>query len=156
MIADPDGLAFEQTVSVSIAPVNDAPTGLTLTSTKVKELRAGAAVGALSAKDAFLFTTKLGSSNVDTLHDFQLSDAIWLENKIFKGIGSGSLSKPKTMLEDAFHLGPTAQDAEDRILYDQTTGALSYDPDGIGAAAAVRFAVVATRKALTVHDFYAI
>ncbi len=109
-----------------------------------------------SGKDAFLFTTKLGRSNVDTLRDFQLNDAIWLENKIFKGIGSGSLSKPKTMLEDAFHLGPTAQDAEDRILYDQATGSLFYDPDGTGPAAALRFAVVATRKALTVHDFYAI
>jgi serralysin len=60
------------------------------------------------------------------------------------------------MLADAFHLGAAAQDAEDRILYDQATGSLYYDPDGIGAAAAVKFAVVATRKALTLSDFYVI
>jgi Ca2+-binding RTX toxin-like protein len=110
-----------------------------------------------SGKDAFLFTTKLGGSNVDTLRDFQpVDDVIRLENAIFKGIGSGSLKNPKKMLADAFQLGAVAQDAEDRILYDQATGSVFYDPDGTGAAAAVRFAVVANKMALTRSDFYVI
>jgi Ca2+-binding RTX toxin-like protein len=109
-----------------------------------------------TGKDAFLFTTKLGSSNVDTLRDVQLDDAIWLENAIFKGIGSGSLAKPKVMLKDAFHLGSVAQDAEDRILYDQASGSVYDDRDGSGAAVAVKFAVVATKKALTLSDFLVI
>jgi Ca2+-binding RTX toxin-like protein len=110
-----------------------------------------------SGKDAFLFTTKPSSSNVDTLRDFSAKDdAIWLENAIYKGIDSGSLAKPKTMLADAFQIGAVAQDAEDRILYDQATGSLYYDRDGTGAAAASRFAVVATKKALTHQDFFAI
>ena len=52
LISDAGGLSVEQTVSVSIAPVNDAPTGLSLSSTKIKELSAvGATVAPLSATD---------------------------------------------------------------------------------------------------------
>ena len=36
----------------------------------------------------------------------------------------------------AFQLGTAALDGDDRILYDPTTGALRYDVDGTGAAAA--------------------
>ena len=110
-----------------------------------------------SGKDAFLFTVAPSAGNLDSLRDFSpKDDAIWLENKLFQGIGSGSLAKPKTMLAEAFHLGTAAADAQDRILYDQGSGSLFYDPDGTGAAAAVRFAVIATKTALTHADFLVI
>ena len=109
-----------------------------------------------SGKDAFLFTTKLGASNVDTLRDFQpVDDVIRLENAIFKGIGSGSLAKPKVMLADAFQLGAVAQDAEDRILYDQATGRRSTTrTDRGGGGGAVRRG--GDQEGADAHDFYVI
>ncbi len=110
-----------------------------------------------SGKDAFLFTTKPGSSNVDVLRDVSSKDdAIWLENAVFKGLGSGSLAKPRKLSSDAFHVGSAAADAEDRDIYDTATGSLFYDRDGTGAAAAVKFAVVAKKTALAFHDFFVI
>jgi Ca2+-binding RTX toxin-like protein len=50
-------------------------------------------------------------------------------------------------------IGSAALDADDYILYDKTTGALSYDADGSGAGAAVRVAVLGTNLALTNADF---
>ena len=47
-------------------------------------------------------------------------------------------------------------DADDRILYDKATGALSYDADGSGAQAAVQFAVIDTKVALTGADFFVV
>ena len=50
-------------------------------------------------------------------------------------------------------VGSAALDADDRIIYDQTTGLLYYDADGNGAGAAVLFAGVAGLPALTAADF---
>jgi hypothetical protein len=47
----------------------------------------------------------------------------------------------------------SAQDADDRIVYKTTTGALFYDADGVGGAAAVQFAVLDNHAALTKADF---
>jgi Ca2+-binding RTX toxin-like protein len=47
----------------------------------------------------------------------------------------------------------TAGDADDRIVYNTTTGTLYYDPDGTGAAAATAFAVLSTQPTLTAGDF---
>ena len=53
--------------------------------------------------------------------------------------------------------GPAAT-ADTRIVYDATTGALSYDADGTGAGAAVVFAILgtATHPAITAADFLVI
>ena len=64
-----------------------------------------------AGKDVFVFDTKPSSSNVDVLKDFShKDDTIWLENKYFKGIGSGTLTKPLKMKADALFLGKTAHD----------------------------------------------
>ena len=47
-------------------------------------------------------------------------------------------------------------DGNDRIIYNTTTGALYYDPDGDGAAAAVQFATLGTGLALTAADFFVV
>jgi cysteinyl-tRNA synthetase len=52
-----------------------------------------------------------------------------------------------------FHLGTAAADAGDRIIYDQPTGRLYYDPDGTGARAQVLFAVLDNHAAITSVDF---
>jgi Ca2+-binding RTX toxin-like protein len=57
---------------------------------------------------------------------------------------------------DAFRVGRAAADAEDRIVYDRTKGALYYDADGTGPAAMVKFAILANKAALTSWDFFVI
>ena len=44
-------------------------------------------------------------------------------------------------------------DADDRILYDASTGKLYFDADGSGAGAAVQFAILSGSPALNASDF---
>ncbi len=103
-----------------------------------------------AGSDTFAFTTPLNAvRNVDTLTDFVSgTDKIELSSAIFREMGfSGSPSS-----DVFFHAGNAAQDADDRILYDQGNGALSYDADGSGALAAVRFAVLSGAPAMLYSD----
>jgi Ca2+-binding RTX toxin-like protein len=105
-----------------------------------------------AGKDAFVFASKLNrTTNVDRISDFSVrDDTIRLENAIFKGLKAGTLKS------DAFAIGPKASDASDRILYDKSSGALSFDPDGTGSAAAVKFAILKKGLALMAADFFVI
>lgn len=49
--------------------------------------------------------------------------------------------------------GGVAVDANDFLLYDTTTGTLSYDADGNGAGAKVEFVTLVGIPALTAADF---
>ena len=49
-----------------------------------------------------------------------------------------------------------AGDAGDRIIYNSSTGALSYDADGTGVAAPVQFAHLTSGLALTNSDFHVV
>lgn len=101
--------------------------------------------------DIFAFTTSLNSvRNIDTVTDFTSgTDKIQLSPAIFRELDfSGT---PST--DAYFHAGNAAQDADDRILYDQNNGALAYDADGTGALAAVQFAVMNSAPALLYTDF---
>ncbi len=49
-----------------------------------------------------------------------------------------------------------AADAEDRIIYDNATGALFFDSNGSAAGGAIRFAQLTTGLALTNADFVVI
>jgi Ca2+-binding RTX toxin-like protein len=103
----------------------------------------------LGGADTFFFSTALNAvHNVDTIDDFSVAaDTIRLENSIFTGLAAGVLAA------NAFHVGAAAADAFDRIVYNSTTGALSFDADGSGAGAAVQFATLATGLGLTNADF---
>ena len=106
-----------------------------------------------SGRDAFVFNTALSASgNVDTITDFNvIYDTIRLENAVFTKVGgTGTLSS------GAFYRGAAAHDSSDRIIYDSATGALSYDADGNGAGAAVKFAQLAKGLALSNADFLVI
>ncbi len=101
--------------------------------------------------DTFVFSTALGNDNIDTLGDFSAADdTIQLSQAIFTALDAGQLSA--SAFKETSAEGATV-DADDRILYDRSTGALSYDADGSGDGAAVQFATVANRTALTFQDF---
>jgi Ca2+-binding RTX toxin-like protein len=116
-----------------------------------------------AGRDTFIFDSrlgvanKLGGTNVDTIRDFlPRDDSFYLDNAIFKGIGVGTPVKPLHMSADAFHVGRAAADAEDRIIYDRTKGALHYDADGTGPMHMVQFAVVANKAVVSAADFFVI
>jgi Ca2+-binding RTX toxin-like protein len=102
--------------------------------------------------DTFQFTTALGAGNVDTVLGFVTgSDKITLDDAVFTQIGAlGALSA------NAFFMGTTAHDADDRVIYNQATGALFYDADGSGGALAVQFAMLSSSPALAANDFIVI
>ncbi|MGO4705690.1 hypothetical protein AB4072_07930 [Microvirga sp. 2MCAF38] len=112
-----------------------------------KDVLAGGA-----GEDTFVFNAKLSSANVDRITDFSVAeDNFHLAKSIFKGIGSkGQLAKK------AFWVGEKAHDANDRIIYDKTTGDLSFDADGTGAKAAVKIATLKSGLALSYEHFIVI
>ncbi len=88
--------------------------------------------------DAFVFKSALSATNVDTLRDFDAaSDRIHLENAIFT-----ALTTTGALAASAFVYGAAAADASDRIIFNESSGALMYDRDGTGSAAAVQFATL--------------
>lgn len=103
-----------------------------------------------AGNDTFFFNSALGSTNIDTIRDFVVvNDTVRLENAIFT-----ALSVTGTLAATAFHIGTAAADASDRIIYNAATGALSYDKDGTGVAAAVQFATVGHDLVMTNADFF--
>ena len=71
-----------------------------------------------------------------------------VDDAMFTGLGLGALNA------NAFFAGTAAHDADDRIIYNKTTGQLFYDDDGTGAHAQVWFAVLTTKPVdVAANDF---
>ena len=106
--------------------------------------------------DFFVFNAALGLTNVDQIVDFiVVDDTIRLENNgIFTALTTtGTLAAANF----AANAAGTAQDANDYIIYNSTSGELFYDADGTGAgSAAIRFATLTPGLALTNLDFQVI
>ena len=75
------------------------------------------------------------------------ADKIALDDAVFAGLAPGALAG------GAFALGGSAQEADDRIVYDAATGRLFFDADGNGAGAAILFATVTPGTGLSAGDF---
>jgi VCBS repeat-containing protein len=93
-------------------------------------------------KDVFVFNTKLGATNVDIIADFvHDTDKIQLDSAIFSAIGptleAGELFAKAGAVK--------AKQADDRLIYNTTTGDLYLDKDGKGGDAAVLFATLITK-----------
>jgi len=103
-----------------------------------------------TGNDVFSFSTHLNQTfNMDTITDFTAGeDVIQLDRSIFTGIGiDGVLS------ESLFCIGIAATQADDRIVYDQTIGALYYDADGSGVGAQIQLATLNSLPSITNVDF---
>jgi Ca2+-binding RTX toxin-like protein len=107
--------------------------------------------GGLDA-DIFVFGTALNVvTNVDTITDYSVvDDTIHLDDAIFAGLGLGAL------LASAFRFGAAAVDADDRIIYQGSTGNLFYDVDGVGGVAQVQFATLTAGLAMSHSEFVVI
>jgi Ca2+-binding RTX toxin-like protein len=104
-----------------------------------------------TGKDSFTFDTKLGTDNIDVILDFSVKDdTIRLNDTVFTKLKSGKLSP------ECFVVGSKALDAQDRIIYNNKTGSLFYDPDGSGSTRAIQFAKIDAGLKLTAADFLVI
>ncbi|WP_232628664.1 beta strand repeat-containing protein [Methylobacterium sp. Leaf118] len=99
--------------------------------------------------DTFLFNSALGTNNVDRITDFASEDTIGLSRSIFKALATGELDPGRFK-----NITTGTADADDRILYKQSTGELFYDADGLGSRVKVKFAVLDHKPALTSDDFF--
>jgi Ca2+-binding RTX toxin-like protein len=100
----------------------------------------------------FVFDSTPGPTNLDRIMDFNASlDKILLDNADFR-----ALKTTGTLAASAFTIGTAAADASDRIIYDDHTGALYYDADGTGSAAAIHFADIGVGLSLTNLNFQVI
>jgi uncharacterized delta-60 repeat protein len=94
--------------------------------------------------DYFVFSTAGASSNRDTITDFTSgTDALQFSKTVFAAI-VGSVG---TLSAEQFWSSATTvsgHDADDRIIYNTTTGVLYYDADGSGGGAAVQIALIGT------------
>jgi len=102
--------------------------------------------------DSFVFVDAplgngIGQAGIDTIADFTPGEDVFLLDKaVFAGIGN-------VLGAGEFHVGSNAQDANDHIIYKANTGALFYDPDGDGAAAKIKFAMLTNKPDLSHSDF---
>jgi Ca2+-binding RTX toxin-like protein len=101
-----------------------------------------------AGRDTFYFDTALGG-NVDKIVSFSTrDDRIALDRDIFTAITGSKLAS------SAFYIGTKAKDAGDRIVYNKSSGALSYDADGSGTTfSAIKFATLDKNLKLTASDF---
>ncbi|MCB5206445.1 M10 family metallopeptidase C-terminal domain-containing protein [Methylovorus mays] len=103
--------------------------------------------------DVFVFDSKLGAANVDTIDDFEVGvDKLQLSKTIFsKFTVAGGVSDENLLITNN---SSQALDANDYLIFDATDGSLYYDKDGNGAGVAVKFATLADLSGtLTVDDF---
>jgi Ca2+-binding RTX toxin-like protein len=105
-----------------------------------------------AGSDQFGFDTWFnGVDNVDQIVDFSSwEDQILLSSTVFSTLTKGLLSV------EVFVEGSAAKDADDRILFDFTGRSLSYDADGSGPAAALRFAQFTQVVTVKSYDFFVV
>lgn len=103
--------------------------------------------------DRFYFTFAPPAGGLDTITDFAAgSDTIYLFSGAFGALGrDGGLG---ALTAESFHLGAAATEADDRIIYNAANGSLLLDQDGVGGAAAVRFAILDKGLDLNALDFF--
>jgi len=103
-----------------------------------------------AGKDKFAFdTTPNATWNRDQITDFSVADdTIVLENAVYSAFTATGI-----MAAAAFYTGSQAHDSNDRIVYDNTTGALFYDSNGSATGGSVKIADLSTGLSLTYKDF---
>ena len=104
--------------------------------------------------DDFVLASAPGSANADAILDFRYggSDRIHLDARVMTSLGaSGQLAIGDARFYAAS--GATAgHDADDRIVYDTSTGNLYYDADGNGAAPAQLIATLNGAPTLSANE----
>ena len=102
-----------------------------------------------TGNDIFKFVTNDSS---DKITDYKVADdTIQLGNAAFT-----ALTTPGTLAASQFKVGTQTRNINDFIIYNKPTGALLYDADGSGAAAATQIASLNAGLGLTNADIVVI
>ena len=110
-------------------------------------------VSGASGLDIFIFNSALNATtNVDEITDFShLDDTIQLDDAVFAGLTTGALAA------EAFALSTEAEEADDRIIYNQSTGEVFFDADGGTRDDLTLFATISNKPGdLAADDFLVI
>jgi Ca2+-binding RTX toxin-like protein len=101
--------------------------------------------------DVFVFAERPSARHADTIEDFRHNhDTLLLHAFDFRGVGWGGLRNSSFLAADG---ATEAHDGSDRIVYDSGSGALYYDPDGLGGDNAIHFATLESAPRLDADDF---
>ncbi|MFM2330455.1 MAG: hypothetical protein RLZZ494_2558 [Pseudomonadota bacterium] len=105
-----------------------------------------------STPDAEVFSFTATRSEVTTIRDFDTgTDRIEVTSSNFGGLKVGALSAANFQAA-----GSTLTSRAAVFLYDNTTGALAFDADGIGAGAAVQIAQLTGARTLRASDIFVV
>ena len=105
--------------------------------------------------DFFVFR-EMGSANADRVSDFVSGqDKLQLDDAAFGAIGASGGFAAGDARFWASSSG-AAHDANDRVVYNTSTGQLYYDADGNGAGGAQLFATLTTKPVITASDIVVI
>lgn len=99
-------------------------------------------------QDVYVFNTLLPFNGVDRITDFVSGeDTLQISHSTFSAFEGG-------FTEDMYLVGTEAQSAEDHMIYDQASGKLYYDADGVGGQSKTLFADLGANTALAYEDFH--
>jgi Ca2+-binding RTX toxin-like protein len=105
--------------------------------------------------DIFVFNAPSSAANRDVITDFSNAagnnDSFRLENSVMPQLGGAGM-----LAANKFFTGTAAHDADDRIIYNQASGALTYDSNGNAAGGSALLAMLTTKPTLTAADFVVI
>ncbi|MEA3193574.1 MAG: hypothetical protein QOD26_1907, partial [Betaproteobacteria bacterium] len=104
-------------------------------------------------RDLFDFTTAASATNVDTVTDFVSgTDELEFEDAAFTAIGAAGVWAAGDARFWSAAGATSGHDANDRLVYNSSTGALYYDADGSGAGAAVQVATLQGTPTVSATD----
>jgi VCBS repeat-containing protein len=100
-----------------------------------------------SGRDQFYLSRPPVIAGVDSITDFNRNDDLIVLSQAEFGLPQGVLPT------SAFRLGSTANQADQRLIYNQSNGQLFFDADGSGSSSQVLLATLSNRPSLTNANF---
>ena len=109
-----------------------------------------------SGQDSYVFR-EFGAGNADTLLNFDTNwDSLRFDNAAFTGLGADGHFAAGDARFFAGAGATAGHDADDRIVYNTSTGALYYDADGAGGADAQLVATIQGATAVAAPDIWVV
>lgn len=104
-----------------------------------------------TGNDTFVFNSLTVSGDKDVVTDFAIGqDRLAIDHTKFAAFQGHALG---ALAADDFHVGTAATTVSQHLIYNNATGALYYDQDGLGGVAQVQIASLSGLPVLTIGDF---
>jgi Tol biopolymer transport system component/Ca2+-binding RTX toxin-like protein len=99
------------------------------------------------------FTFNSPTDGIDTISDFKVGEG---DQIMISASGFGGGLAVGNLPSSQFTIGSSATNASDRFIYNSSTGALFFDPDGNGLQGQVQLAVLSSNPALTSSNIFVV